>query len=81
MGSAGMYRQATGGVKLQVPADQAAEARIILSQSWSLPSDEEGRFRRPSLNSINDRADRRSTRPESNAARVPGRSFREFRRT
>jgi hypothetical protein len=44
MGSAGMYRQATGGVKLQVPAAQAADARIILSQSWSLPSDENGDF-------------------------------------
>jgi hypothetical protein len=40
MGSAGMYRQATGGVKLQVPSDQVADARIILSQTWSLPSDE-----------------------------------------
>jgi hypothetical protein len=40
MGSPAMYRVATGGVKLQVPADQVAEARIILSQSWSLPSDE-----------------------------------------
>jgi hypothetical protein len=44
MGSPGMYTVATGGVKLQVPSDQAAEARIILSQSWSLPSDEEGDF-------------------------------------
>jgi hypothetical protein len=44
MGSAGMYRQATGGVKLQVPADQAADARIILSQSWSLPGDEKADF-------------------------------------
>jgi len=44
MGSPGMYRQATGGVKLQVPSDQAAEARIILSQSWSLPSDEKADF-------------------------------------
>jgi hypothetical protein len=44
MGSAGMYRQATGGVKLQVPADQAADARVILSQSWALPSDENADF-------------------------------------
>jgi hypothetical protein len=44
MGSPGMYRQATGGVKLQVPSDLAAEARIILSQSWSLPSDEKADF-------------------------------------
>ncbi len=44
MGSPAMYRVATGGVKLQVPADQAAEARIILSQNWSLPSDENADF-------------------------------------
>jgi hypothetical protein len=44
MGSPGMYRVATGGVKLQVPSDQAAEARIILSQSWSLPSDDDADF-------------------------------------
>jgi flagellar biosynthesis/type III secretory pathway M-ring protein FliF/YscJ len=31
-------------VKLQVPADQVAEARIILSQNWSLPSDEKADF-------------------------------------
>ena len=35
-----MYRVATGGVKLQVPADLAGEARVILSQSWSVPGDE-----------------------------------------
>jgi hypothetical protein len=35
-----MYHVATGGVKLQVPAERLAEARIILSQSWSLPNDE-----------------------------------------
>ncbi len=35
-----MYRVATGGVKLQVPADLVNEARIILSQSWSLESDD-----------------------------------------
>jgi hypothetical protein len=40
MGSPLMYRIATGGVKLQVPAHQTAEARIILSQSWALPVDE-----------------------------------------
>jgi hypothetical protein len=44
MGSANMYRVATGGAKLQVPAEQAADARIILSQSWSLPSDETAEF-------------------------------------
>ena len=42
MGGPAMYRIATGGVKLQVPAHQTAEARIILSQSWSLPGDESG---------------------------------------
>ena len=35
-----MYRVATGGVKLQVPADLVNEARIILSQSWSLEDDD-----------------------------------------
>jgi hypothetical protein len=40
MGSPSMYRVATGGVKLQVPAELAAEARVILSQDWSLPSDD-----------------------------------------
>jgi hypothetical protein len=44
MGSPGMYTTATNGVRLQVPADRAAEARIILSQSWSLPSDEKADF-------------------------------------
>jgi Putative prokaryotic signal transducing protein len=44
MGSAGMYPAATAGVKLQVPADHAAQARIILSQNWSLPSDEKDDF-------------------------------------
>jgi hypothetical protein len=40
MGSPAMYRVATGGVKLQVPAEFASDARILLSQDWSLPSDE-----------------------------------------
>jgi hypothetical protein len=40
MGSPSMYRVATGGVKLQVPADLVDEARIILSQSWSLEIDD-----------------------------------------
>jgi Putative prokaryotic signal transducing protein len=44
MGSLEMYRVATGGVKLQVPAHQTAEARIILSQDWSLPDDERADF-------------------------------------
>ncbi len=44
MGSDGMYCQAIGGAKLQVPAEQVADARVILSQSWSLPSDEKADF-------------------------------------
>jgi hypothetical protein len=44
MGSPAMYRVATGGVKLQVPAEHVAEARIILSQNWSLASDEQATF-------------------------------------
>jgi hypothetical protein len=44
MGALGMYSVATRGVKLQVPANRVADARIILSQSWSLPSDEKADF-------------------------------------
>jgi hypothetical protein len=44
MGAPAMYRVATGGAKLQVPAKQVTEARIILSQDWSLPSDEKADF-------------------------------------
>jgi hypothetical protein len=44
MGSPGMYPAATVGVKLQVPAERADEARIILSQNWSIPSDEKADF-------------------------------------
>jgi hypothetical protein len=44
MGSLGVYNVATRGVKLQVPAKWAAEARIILSQNWSLPVDETADF-------------------------------------
>ncbi len=42
MGAPSMYRVATGGVKLQVPAELTAEARIILDQAWSWPDDELG---------------------------------------
>ena len=35
MGVNSIYQVATGGVKLQVPEDQASEARILLSQVWS----------------------------------------------
>jgi len=44
MGSVGMYNSATRGVRLQVPADRVADARIILSQSWSLPDNEKAEF-------------------------------------
>jgi hypothetical protein len=40
MGAPSMYRVATGGVKLQVPSELAADARIILDQDWSWPDDE-----------------------------------------
>jgi len=35
MGGKSMYHVATGGVRLRVPEKLAAEARIILSQTWS----------------------------------------------
>ena len=35
MGDRSMYQVATGGVRLRVPEDLAADARIILSQTWS----------------------------------------------
>jgi hypothetical protein len=41
MGSPSMYHVATGGVKLHVPASLAADARILLEQSWSIPHDDE----------------------------------------
>ncbi len=44
MGTTGMYLVATRGVRLQVPADRVADARIILSQNWSLPDDEKADF-------------------------------------
>lgn len=37
MGGRSMYAVATGGVKLQVPAPLAADARVLLSQVWELP--------------------------------------------
>lgn len=40
MGAPAMYRVATGGVKLQVPAEHADDARVILSQDWSWPGEE-----------------------------------------
>ena len=44
MGATGMYLAATRGVRLQVPADRVDDARIILSQKWSLPVDETADF-------------------------------------
>jgi hypothetical protein len=44
MGTNGMYFAATCGVRLQVPEDRVADARIILSQNWSLPDDEKADF-------------------------------------
>ncbi len=44
MGGSGMFGSATVGVKLQVPTEHAAEARIILSQSWAIESDEKADF-------------------------------------
>ena len=41
MGSQSMYQVATGGLALQVPADLASEARVILSQSWAPPSQDD----------------------------------------
>jgi hypothetical protein len=42
MGSPTMYRVATGGVKLQVPAELAGDARVILDQDWSWPDEDLG---------------------------------------
>jgi hypothetical protein len=36
MGSRAMYAVATGGAKLKVPEDLAGDARIILSQTWTV---------------------------------------------
>jgi hypothetical protein len=44
MGTAGMHLAATTGIRLQVPPDKVADARIILSQNWSLPLDEKADF-------------------------------------
>jgi hypothetical protein len=38
MGSRSMYQVATGGVKLQVPENLLADARVLLSQSWTPPT-------------------------------------------
>jgi hypothetical protein len=41
MGGSDMFDVATGGVKLQVPASFAADARIVLAQSWSTPDEDD----------------------------------------
>lgn len=37
MGANSLYEVATGGIKLQVPRDLVAEARVLLAQTWSSP--------------------------------------------
>ena len=56
MGSPAMYRVATGGVKLQVPADRTAEARIILSQRLVAARRRKSRLRRLAMTKIVKRA-------------------------
>jgi hypothetical protein len=41
VGAEAAYNVAVGGVRLQVPEGLAAEARVLLSQTWSVPGDEE----------------------------------------
>jgi len=41
MGTNAIYQVATGGVKLQVPEEQVADARVLLAQSWSAPEQED----------------------------------------
>jgi hypothetical protein len=41
MGSFSMYQVATGGVALQVPEPFADDARIVVSQTWTPPIEEE----------------------------------------
>ncbi|QEH37368.1 hypothetical protein OJF2_59580 [Aquisphaera giovannonii] len=42
MGSRSMYQVATGGIRLKVPEPLAAEARVILSQTWRATAAELG---------------------------------------
>jgi hypothetical protein len=42
MGARAMYHVATGGVLLKVPDTMAVDARIILSQTWSVTADQLG---------------------------------------
>ncbi|RUL86734.1 hypothetical protein [Tautonia sociabilis] len=41
MGTNTAYHVAIGGIRLQVPRAFSQDARILLSQSWSVPADEE----------------------------------------
>jgi hypothetical protein len=41
MGNSAMYPEATSEMKLCVPASLAADARILLAQSWALPDDDD----------------------------------------
>lgn len=41
MGTNTAYHVATGGIRLQVPRAFLQDARILLSQSWSVPADED----------------------------------------
>ena len=65
MGSHSMYPVATGGVRLQVPQSLAADARVVLSQTWApvaAPDDlddawdelapEPGAIRRPVMKAV-----------------------------
>jgi hypothetical protein len=39
MGQNTLYNVATGGVKLQVPVEQVADARVLLAQTWAPPAE------------------------------------------
>lgn len=41
MGDNAVYAVATGGIKLQVPRALAADARVLLAQSWALPASDD----------------------------------------
>jgi hypothetical protein len=40
MGENAIYQVATGGVKLQVPEEFAADARVLLAQTWAAPPED-----------------------------------------
>jgi hypothetical protein len=41
MGSGSMLQIATGGIRLRVPRQSLADARVILSQAWTLPASQD----------------------------------------